>query len=162
MGAFIYVFVHNLYLIIRQNNPTKQRSSNFLTRILRRFFIQNYDAAVGDITNRANRSLYVDFTSPYTESGVSMVVPIKAKRSRKSALVFLKPFTWELWVITCSFFFLIAIVVWVLEHRINEDFRGPPGRQVGTSVWFSFATMVFAQRKLLFVLNFFSYWVIAC
>ncbi|KAL6133901.1 hypothetical protein ACLB2K_066134 [Fragaria x ananassa] len=107
----------------------------------------NYDAAVGDITNRATRSLYVDFTSPYAESGVSMVVPIKAKRSRKSALVFLKPFTWELWVITCSFFFLIAIVVWVLEHRINEDFRGPPGRQVGTSIWFSFATMVFAQRE---------------
>ncbi|XP_050381657.1 LOW QUALITY PROTEIN: glutamate receptor 2.8-like [Argentina anserina] len=109
----------------------------------------NYDVAVGDITNRANRSLYVDFTSPYTESGVSMVVPLKAKKSRKSALLFLKPFTWELWVITCCFFFLIAIVVWLPEHRTNDDFRGPPGHQVGTSIWFSLSTMVFAHREQL-------------
>ncbi|BBG96633.1 glutamate receptor 2.8 [Prunus dulcis] len=28
-----------------------------------------------------------------------------------------------------------------LRHRINEDFRGTPSHQVGTSVWFSFSTM---------------------
>ncbi|URE08206.1 hypothetical protein MUK42_04415 [Musa troglodytarum] len=36
--------------------------------------MQKYDAVVGDVTIRANRSLYVDFTLPFTESGVSMVV----------------------------------------------------------------------------------------
>ncbi|KAI6681167.1 hypothetical protein NL676_035048, partial [Syzygium grande] len=91
-------------------------------------------------------SLYVDFTLPYTESGVAMLVPYKDNKS-KSAWVFLKPLTWDLWLTTGCFFVFIALVVWILEHRINEDFRGPASHQVGTSFWFSFSTMVFAQRE---------------
>ncbi|KAL5559951.1 hypothetical protein UlMin_036162 [Ulmus minor] len=109
-------------------------------------FLGNYDAAVGDITIRANRSLYVDFTLPYTESGVSMIVPIKDDKS-KNAWVFLKPLTWDLWAASGCFFIFIGFVVWALEHRINEDFRGPPYHQLGTSFWYSFSTMVFAHRE---------------
>ncbi|XP_059659146.1 glutamate receptor 2.7-like [Cornus florida] len=114
--------------------------------MVQQVFLGNYDAVVGDTTIIANRSLYVDFTLPYTESGVSMIVPIKDKKI-KNAWVFLKPLTWDLWVITfCSFVF-IGFVIYVLEHRINEDFRGPPSHQVGTIFWFSFSTMVFAHRE---------------
>ncbi|CAB4265944.1 unnamed protein product [Prunus armeniaca] len=109
-------------------------------------YLEKYDAVVGDTTIRANRSLYVDFTMPYTESGVVMVVPIRDTR-RKCAWVFLKPLTWDLWLTTFCFFIFIGFVVWVLEHRINEDFRGPPSHQVGTSFWFSFSTMVFSHRE---------------
>ncbi|XVE71313.1 hypothetical protein DITRI_Ditri10aG0141300 [Diplodiscus trichospermus] len=106
----------------------------------------NYDAVVGDITIVANRSFFVDFTLPYTESGVSMIVPIRDK-NKKNAWVFLKPLTWDLWVTSGCFFVFIGFVIWILEHRINEDFRGPPAHQVGTSFWFSFSTMVFAHRE---------------
>jgi ionotropic glutamate receptor len=101
---------------------------------------------VGDITIIANRSNFVDFTLPYTESGVSMVVPVKDNRS-KNAWVFLKPLTWDLWMTSGCFFVFIGFVVWVLEHRINDDFRGPPSHQIGTSLWYAFSTMVFAHRK---------------
>ena len=101
---------------------------------------------VGDTTIVANRSKYVDFTLPYTESGVSMIVPIKDNKS-KSAWIFLKPLTWDLWVTSACFFVFIGFVIWVLEHRINEDFRGPHSHQAGTIFWFSFTTMMFAQSK---------------
>ncbi|XVF48217.1 hypothetical protein PTKIN_Ptkin03bG0172100 [Pterospermum kingtungense] len=106
----------------------------------------NYDAVVGDLTIVANRSVFVDFTLPYTESGVTMVVPIRDTK-KKNAWTFLKPLTWDLWVTSACFFAFIGFVVWFLEHRINEDFRGPPAHQVGTSLWFSFSTMVFAHRE---------------
>ncbi|KAI6681164.1 hypothetical protein NL676_035045, partial [Syzygium grande] len=106
----------------------------------------NYDALVGDTTIIANRSLYVDFTLPYTKSGVVMLVPYKDNKS-KNAWVFLKPLTWDLWLTIGCFFVFIALVVWILEHQINEDFRGPAAHQFGTSFWFSFSTMVFAQRE---------------
>ncbi|KAL4319274.1 hypothetical protein GQ457_18G003300 [Hibiscus cannabinus] len=106
----------------------------------------NYDAVVGDVTIVANRSLFVDFTLPYTESGVSMLVPIRDNK-KKNAWVFLQPLTPDLWVTSGCFFVFIGFVVWVLEHRINDDFRGPPTYQVGTSFWFSFSTMVFAHRE---------------
>ncbi|TXG62337.1 hypothetical protein EZV62_013700 [Acer yangbiense] len=109
-------------------------------------YLGKFDAVVGDTTIVANRSRNVDFTLPYTESGVSMIVPIKDNK-KKNAWVFLKPLTWELWVTSACFFVFIGFVVWVLEHRINEDFRGPIEYQVGTSFWFSFSTMVFSQRE---------------
>ena len=110
--------------------------------------LQNFDAVVGDTTIRANRSLYVDFTLPYTESGVSMIVPVKDK-GNKNAWVFLKPLTWDLWVTSFCFSGFIGFVVWLLEHRINGDFRGPPSHQVGTALWFSFSTIVSSHRKFL-------------
>ncbi|XP_022855518.1 glutamate receptor 2.7-like [Olea europaea var. sylvestris] len=109
-------------------------------------YLGNYDTAVGDVTIIANRSQYVDFTLPYTESGVSMVVPIKVSKG-KNAWAFLKPLSWELWLTTfCSFVF-IGFFIWLLEHRVNEDFRGPPSHQVGMIFWFAFSTMVFAHME---------------
>ncbi|KAI7990042.1 Glutamate receptor 2.7 [Camellia lanceoleosa] len=109
-------------------------------------YLGKLDVVVGDITIVANRSQYVDFSLPYTDSGVSMIVPIRDNR-RKNAWVFLKPLTWELWVTSFCSFISVGFVVWVLEHRINEDFRGPPSHQTGSIFWFSFSTMVFAHRE---------------
>ncbi|ONI33018.1 hypothetical protein PRUPE_1G400300 [Prunus persica] len=107
-----------LYPYAKLNGETAGSYNDLVNQV----FLGNYDAAVGDITIRANRSLYVDFTLPYTESGVFMVVPIKDNKSKK-AWVFLKSLTWELWVTSgCSFIF-IGFVVWILENRINKDFR---------------------------------------
>ncbi|KAJ4891241.1 Glutamate receptor 2.8 [Raphanus sativus] len=107
-----------------------------------------WDAVVGDITITAHRSQYVDFTLPYTESGVSMLVPLRDNEN-KNTWVFLKPWSLDLWITTGCFFVLIGFIVWLFEHRVNSDFRGPPHHQIGTSFWFSFSTMVFAHRKFL-------------
>ncbi|KAK2632939.1 hypothetical protein EUGRSUZ_L00861, partial [Eucalyptus grandis] len=133
---FVGIHVENYYAIMLLTKKT------FPFLLLK----HNYDAVVGDTTIIANRSLYVDFTLPYTESGGAMLVPYKDDTSKK-AWVFLKPLTWGLWLTTVCFFVFIALVVWTLEHRINEDFRGPATHQVGTSFWFSFSTVVFAQRE---------------
>lgn len=102
---------------------------------------------MGDITIVANRSQYVDFTLPYTESGVSMIVPIKEDKN-KNAWIFLKPLTTDLWLGSLAFFFFTGFVVWVIEHRINEEFRGPPSQQMGTIFYFAFSTMVYAHSSV--------------
>ncbi|KAF8034550.1 hypothetical protein BT93_C0767 [Corymbia citriodora subsp. variegata] len=81
-----------------------------------------------------------------TESMGAMLVPYKNNKS-KNAWVFLKPLIWDLWLTIGFFFVFIALVMWILEHQINEDFGGSTAHQVGTSRWFSFSTMVFAQRE---------------
>ena len=108
--------------------------------------MQKFDAVVGDVTILMNRTEYVDFTLPFTESGVSMVVPIKDDQ-RRNAWIFMKPLTADLWLTTGAFFILTGFVVWVLEHRVNKAFRGPPRQQVGMMFWFSFSTLVFAHSK---------------
>ncbi|XP_030448778.1 glutamate receptor 2.1-like [Syzygium oleosum] len=137
-----YVVAYDLIPFALPNGSSAGSYNDMIDQV----FYQNYDAVVGDTTIIANRSLYVDFTLPYSATGGVMVVPYKDNKS-KNAWVFLKPLTWDLWLTTGCFFAFIALVVWILEHQINEDFRGPAVHQVGTSFWFSFSTMIFAQRE---------------
>ena len=106
--------------------------------------IQKFDAAVGDITITTNRSLYVDFTMPISEGGVSMIVPITYEDSNNK-WTFLKPLKKDLWLTSIAFFIFTGFAVWVLEHRINTAFRGPPSQHVGMICWFPLSTVVFAH-----------------
>ncbi|KAJ6732171.1 IONOTROPIC GLUTAMATE RECEPTOR [Salix purpurea] len=133
------------YEYIPYANPDGGPAGNY-DDLIYQVNLRKYDAVVGDTTIVFNRSLYVDFTLPYMESGVSMIVPV-TENNKKNAWIFLKPLTWDLWVTSFCFFIFIGFVVWVLEHRINEDFRGPPSNYIGTSFWFSFSTMIFAHRE---------------
>jgi ionotropic glutamate receptor len=40
-----------------------------------------------------------------------------------------------MWLVTGIFFLVVGVVVWILEHRVNDDFRGPPKRQIATIIW---------------------------
>ncbi|KAK9060550.1 hypothetical protein SSX86_021254 [Deinandra increscens subsp. villosa] len=106
-----------------------------------------YDAVIGDITILADRLDKVSFTLPYTEAGVSLVVPIRDER--KSAWIFMRPLEKELWITIGAFFVYTGFVVWVIERRVNIEFRGPAYKQVGMLLWFSFSTLVYAHREKL-------------
>ena len=95
--------------------------------------LQMFDAAVGDIAIVTNRTKIVDFTQPFASSGLVVVAPFKKLNS--GAWAFLRPFNKYMWIVTASFFLLIGIVVWILEHRINDEFRGPPKKQFITILW---------------------------
>ncbi|KAF2284961.1 hypothetical protein GH714_033188 [Hevea brasiliensis] len=98
-----------------------------------------FDAAVGDIAIVRNRTKIVDFSQPYAATGLVIVAPVR--NSKSSAWVFLKPFTVEMWFVTAASFVMIAVVIWILEHRVNDEFRGPPRRQIVTMFMFSFSTL---------------------
>ncbi|MCL7029307.1 hypothetical protein MKW94_014506 [Papaver nudicaule] len=103
------------------------------------------DAVVGDIAIVTNRTKIVDFTQPYIESGLYVVAPVRKLNS--GGWAFLRPFTPQMWCIFAGFFLFVGVVVWILEHRMNTEFRGPPRNQVVTIVWFSFSTLFFAHRQ---------------
>lgn len=115
------------------------------TELVRLISSKVYDAAVGDIAITTTRTRMVDFTQPYIESGLVVVAPVK--RSNTSTWAFLRPFTGQMWFVTAISFLVVGAVVWILEHRINDDFRGPPRQQCVTILWFSFSTMFFSHRE---------------
>ncbi|KAM2695314.1 hypothetical protein EV1_039829 [Malus domestica] len=106
-------------------------------------YLQNYDAVVGDTTIISNRSQYVDFTIPYTDLGVGILI----KNEKKDMWIFLKPLSGDLWITSACFFILTGLVVWVIERPVNQEFQGTPLQQIGTIFWFSFSTLVFAHRE---------------
>lgn len=95
--------------------------------------VQYFDGAIGDIAIVTNRTRIVDFTQPYAASGLVVVAPFKKINS--GGWSFLQPFTPLMWIVTGCLFLFIGIVVWILEHRINDEFRGPPRQQIITMLW---------------------------
>uniref|UniRef100_A0A1D1YUM9 Glutamate receptor 2.8 n=1 Tax=Anthurium amnicola TaxID=1678845 RepID=A0A1D1YUM9_9ARAE len=126
-----------------QSNGMSGGDYNHLVRLVHE---QKYDALVGDVTITANRSKLLDFTLPYTASGLSMVVPYRDDLAHK-AWIFLKPLTANLWMVSGAFLVFTGAVVWLLEHRVNPDFRGPPSHQSGTVFYFIFSTLVFSHKE---------------
>ncbi|XP_030535612.2 glutamate receptor 2.7-like [Rhodamnia argentea] len=129
-------------------NKSSVVAGNHYDNLIYQVYLQQYDAAVGDITITANRSMLVDFTMPFTETGVGMIVPIETSRST-NMWIFLQPLTVDLWLAIGSFFVFTGWVVWIIEHNNNDEFKGPLAHQIGMAMWYSFSTMVFAQREKL-------------
>lgn len=77
--------------------------------------------------------MIVDFTQPYADSGLVVVAPVKKLSSNSWA--FLRPFTGLMWAVTGVFFLVVGAVIWILEHRLNDEFRGPPSKQLMTILW---------------------------
>ncbi|KAM0003433.1 putative solute-binding protein family 3/ domain of MltF [Helianthus debilis subsp. tardiflorus] len=90
-----------------------------------------FDALVGDISIITKRIKIVDFTQPYVESGLVVLVPIKKLNSRSTFW----PFTPQMWVVSMCFFILIGVVMWILEHTQNDEFGGTPKKQLVTILW---------------------------
>ncbi|CAI9110463.1 OLC1v1010492C1 [Oldenlandia corymbosa var. corymbosa] len=130
------------YKLIAFGDGRVNPSNNELVRLITTGV---FDAAVGDLAITTNRTRIVDFTQPYIESGLVVVVPVK--KSSSNFWAFLMPFTPSMWGVTAMFFLIVGSVVWLLEHRLNDEFRGPPRKQFVTTLWFSLSTLFYAHRE---------------
>ncbi|KAI8525622.1 hypothetical protein RHMOL_Rhmol13G0244500 [Rhododendron molle] len=105
---------------------------------------KTYSAAVGDITILADRWEDVEFTVPFTESGLTLVVPV---RPGPKAWIFLAPFTLGTWLTIGVVLVYTMFTVWFVEHRSNPDFKGPWYDQLGNALWFTFTSLFLAHRE---------------
>ncbi|KAJ6925965.1 glutamate receptor 2.7-like [Populus alba x Populus x berolinensis] len=101
-----------------------------------------------------DRAEKVEFTQPYAESGLSMIVP---EVSKESAWMFMKPFTKDMWLVTGAVLIYTMFIVWFLEHHTNPEFNGPWKNQIGTALWFTFSSLYFAHKNIKNVSSEYSY-----
>ncbi|KAG6502089.1 hypothetical protein ZIOFF_041978 [Zingiber officinale] len=111
-------------------------------------YSKNFDAVVGDTTILANRTHFVDFTMPYAESGVSMVVSVE-KNNSTGMWIFLQPLTPDLWWAIFAVFVLTGFMLWMIERRNIEEFPGTPFQQLGTVFYYVFSIAFFAHAERL-------------
>ncbi|KAK6934202.1 Ionotropic glutamate receptor [Dillenia turbinata] len=112
--------------------------------LVEQVYLKKYDAVVGDISIVANRCQFVEFTQPYTEGGLVMIVPVKAETSNREWL-FMKPFTNGLWILTGAVNVYNGFVVWLIERNYNTELKGSLLTQFGTLIWISFTTLFTLQ-----------------
>ncbi|KAL7097369.1 hypothetical protein ACP275_10G140400 [Erythranthe tilingii] len=82
---------------------------------------EDYDMVVGDVTVWAPRAAHVDFSLPYSESGVILVVKNKKPFDM---WIFMKPLKWNLWLAIVVACVLMGVVLHILENRVTSNDAG--------------------------------------
>uniref|UniRef100_A0A1D1XCH3 Glutamate receptor n=1 Tax=Anthurium amnicola TaxID=1678845 RepID=A0A1D1XCH3_9ARAE len=109
-------------------------------------FSKVFDVVVGDTAILSSRCEMVQFSQPYTQSGITMVVPLKPVYRSKGWL-FLKPFTPALWASIAAISLINAFTVWLIERRSSPEYEGlSRSQQLGNLMWLSFTTL-FPQER---------------
>ncbi|KAL5057223.1 hypothetical protein RYX36_028827 [Vicia faba] len=99
------------------------------------------DAAVGDTSIVAYRYHLVEFSQPYIESGLHMVVTEQPAKS-KETWMFLAAFTKEMWLMMTAMHVFVGFVTWLIEREVNEDLRG-----FGSMLWFLVTILFYANNE---------------
>lgn len=81
--------------------------------------LQDVDVIIGDITILVSRTNCVDFTMPYLDSSVTMLV--KVRSDSKDGLILLKPFDTVLWIILALTFVCATAFVIILESKAKDN-----------------------------------------
>ncbi|XP_054779255.1 glutamate receptor 2.7-like [Prosopis cineraria] len=108
---------------------------------------ESYDAIVGDVTILEDRSKNVSFTQPYTDSGLSLIFPAETEGT---TFLFVKPFSWQMWLATAAIFFYTTLAIWFLEHPLNPYYKGTWKTQLSNTTWFAFSSLFFAHGGKLY------------
>ncbi|KAF9672419.1 hypothetical protein SADUNF_Sadunf11G0039700 [Salix dunnii] len=79
--------------------------------------LKTYDAAIGDITILSKRAKFVEFTQPFAESGLSMIVPLKTE---DTTWLFLKPFSLDMWIVSGALLIYTMLTICLWLHFAGE------------------------------------------
>lgn len=103
------------------------------------------DAAVGDTEILSDRYQLAEFSQPYVESGLVMIVTVNKS---KETWMFMKSFTMRMWLTMAAMHMFVGFVIWLIEREENPDLKS-----YGAMLWFSITVLFFAQSKFLVVLK---------
>ncbi|KAL7249639.1 hypothetical protein ACSBR1_011763 [Camellia fascicularis] len=107
--------------------------------LVRQVHLKNFRGVVGDVKILASRYQYAEFTEAYTESGLVMIVPVQLQTNR--ALLFMKPFTTDMWILIMAINMYNGFVVWLIERNHCPELQGSVMDQIGTLLWLGFTTL---------------------
>ena len=104
---------------------------------------QSLDASMAAITVTADRARQVDFSQPYFNAGLGIVVPVVQESGWWAMLRAF--FSWDFLKVVAALSVVLLVAgfgVWLFERRANaEQFGGPPAHGLGSAFWWSAVTM---------------------
>ncbi|KAJ6379339.1 hypothetical protein OIU76_016044 [Salix suchowensis] len=107
--------------------------------------LQNFDAVVADTAIVAKRFQSGDFSQPYADLGLQMLITARTKNINR-AWVFTKPFSTSMWITIGVINIYNGLVVWLIErnderNRDAEIRRGSLLNQIGYMLYSAFKTL---------------------
>ena len=101
------------------------------------------DTAIAGISITARReSQGIDFTYPFYRSGLQLMV--RAESSNPLTLMVSSLLSWQFWqpmLLVLATSAGVGILVWMVEHKHNDNFSSNPIDGIGQGIWFSIVTL---------------------
>ncbi|CAH1432653.1 unnamed protein product [Lactuca virosa] len=119
------------------------QSSGTYDELLSQLQSKTVDAVIGDTTIVYNRTTFVDFTLPYSEPGIVMLVPIKDDKLR-GIWVFIRPLKWDLWCTIAGACLFVGLAIHVLERNGDRPWK------FGLFFCFPILILAFPERKIVY------------
>ncbi|XP_047956321.1 glutamate receptor 2.9-like isoform X2 [Salvia hispanica] len=109
---------------------------------------KSLDAAVGDTEIMANRYVHAEFSQPYIESGLVMVVTVKPGL-KDSKFIALNPFTKMMWLQFAAVSTATGFVIWLSEFATGNDqfTRNSIFQTICSILWLSVTIISLSQRE---------------
>ncbi|XP_076882545.1 glutamate receptor 2.8-like [Bidens hawaiensis] len=106
--------------------------------LVEQVYLKKFDAVVGDVSVISRRYQYAEFTHPYTETGLMMVVPVISYHEQ---WLFMKPFTFGMWALTIVVYIYNGFVLWLIERKHSHELQGSALNQAGILLCLSFTRL---------------------
>ena len=122
---------------------------------------KNFDAVVAHTAIVAERFQSGEFSQPYSDPGLQMLITAKTKNINR-AWVFTKPFSTSLWILIGVINIYNGLVVWLIERNYEQDRnaeirRGSLLNQIGYMLYSAFKTLFSLNGRNFFRSNYFQY-----
>uniref|UniRef100_A0A3Q2EBR6 Glutamate receptor n=1 Tax=Cyprinodon variegatus TaxID=28743 RepID=A0A3Q2EBR6_CYPVA len=134
-------FTYDLYLVT--NGKHGKKINGTWNGMVGEVVLKNAHMAVGSLTINEERSEVIDFSVPFIETGISVMV--SRSNGTVSPSAFLEPFSADVWVMMFVMLLLVsAVAVFVFEYfspvgynRCLADGREPhgPSFTIGKAIW---------------------------
>ncbi|KAL5715908.1 hypothetical protein ACHQM5_017667 [Ranunculus cassubicifolius] len=108
--------------------------------MIEQIYLKNYDVVVGDTTIVASRTQYGQFSQPWMDSGLQMVVLTSSVMTNQPWLFF-KPFTAGMWFSVATLNMFNGVVILLMERKHYHEFNGSLLNRLGFLIWLAFATL---------------------
>ncbi|MDW6025283.1 transporter substrate-binding domain-containing protein [Mesorhizobium sp. BAC0120] len=109
----------------------------------------SYDLSIAAITIAPDRERMVDFSQPFYSAGLGIAVPVRRallwpeiSRTLTSSGFF------QAAGVLIGLALFMGALIWLFEHRHNEDFGGGAAQGLGASIWWSAEAMTQASTGL--------------
>uniref|UniRef100_A0A671P026 Glutamate receptor n=1 Tax=Sinocyclocheilus anshuiensis TaxID=1608454 RepID=A0A671P026_9TELE len=134
-------FTYDLYLVT--NGKHGKKINGTWNGMVGEVVLKNAHMAVGSLTINEERSEVIDFSVPFIETGISVMV--SRSNGTVSPSAFLEPFSADVWVMMFVMLLIVsAVAVFIFEYfspvgynRCLADGRGPggPSFTIGKAIW---------------------------
>ncbi|XP_071729652.1 glutamate receptor 2.8-like [Rutidosis leptorrhynchoides] len=154
-GFSLAIFCYALHLLPYKIQPIfkpyindKGESNGTYDQLLHVIEGTTCETVAGDVTVRASRAQYVDFTTPYLSSEVYMLVH-GSHEWNQTLWTFLRPFTKRLWFAIIGMCIYIGVAVAILEYRADNPKFTASYKTVRMIIWFPVSMFFFNEGKIL-------------